>query len=164
MHEMAQNSALFAGGIGMTPILAMAWRLHELGNKFVWHLSAHSRERLAWANQIDAFPFRNAIRLHLSDAKPSQYLDAARVMRDLPPTTHIYICGPRGYMDYVAEDASKRCPSRRLPLRRLLRTAAPIAEPMRELPHGASERRQARLNEAGRVADRPGSHQRIHVH
>lgn len=38
LSESSKSYALFSGGIGLTPILAMAWRLHELKRDFVWHL------------------------------------------------------------------------------------------------------------------------------
>lgn len=96
---------LFSAGIGMTPILAMAWRLHELGRTFLWHLSARSRTRLAWADQIDALPFRESIELHVSEGSSSRRLNAVEAMRNLHRGTHIYICGPRDYMDHLSEEA-----------------------------------------------------------
>lgn len=103
LNEDAQCHVLFSGGIGMTPILAMAWRLHELDRQFSWHLSARSLKRLAWANQIGALPFRRSIQLYLDG--PSQRLDAFRALRAAPPAAHIYIYGPRAYMDYVTSAA-----------------------------------------------------------
>ena len=61
LDEASKSYVLFSGGIGLTPILAMAWRLHELGREFVWHLSARSRARLAFASDIEALPFRDKI-------------------------------------------------------------------------------------------------------
>ena len=101
LSESPASSALFSGGIGITPILAMAWRLHELGRAFVWHLSSRSRERLAWADQIDQLPFRDVIRLHIGDIDSSDRLQASEVLMALPPSAHIYVCGSRSYMDDV---------------------------------------------------------------
>jgi cytochrome P450/ferredoxin-NADP reductase len=105
LDEQADSFVLFSGGIGLTPILAMAWRLHQLGRDFVWHLSARSRERLAWSDQIDALPFRKQIMLHLDDGPADQLLDAATVLRHVSDRAQVYICGPRGYMDHLAQAA-----------------------------------------------------------
>jgi cytochrome P450/ferredoxin-NADP reductase len=103
--EAAPGYVLFTGGIGLTPVLAMAWRLHELGRDFVWHLSARSRARLAWADQLDKLPFRGRIVLHLGDGPSDQRLDAGSILRGVQPATQIYVCGPRGYMQDVESHA-----------------------------------------------------------
>jgi cytochrome P450/ferredoxin-NADP reductase len=107
LDETAPGYLLFSGGIGLTPILAMAWRLHELGRPFRWHLSARSRERLAYAGQIDALPFRPSIELHMDDGGPTQHLRALEAIRAFPQTAHVYLCGPRGYMDHVTTAATQ---------------------------------------------------------
>ncbi len=107
LHEDAENHMLFSGGIGMTPILAMAWRLHELGRPFSWRLSAHSRKRLAWGDEIDALPFRDSIQLHLHEDGPERRLDALGALRGVSPSTHVYVCGPHPYMDHVTSAAEK---------------------------------------------------------
>jgi cytochrome P450/ferredoxin-NADP reductase len=105
LNEAADHYLLFSGGIGLTPILSMAWRLHELGRAFAWHVSARNRSRLAWAGQIETLPFRGSIRLHFGDGGAEQALYAASEIRNAPAGALIYMCGPRGYMDYVADAA-----------------------------------------------------------
>lgn len=98
---------LFSGGIGLTPHLAMAWSLHAEGISFVWHISARNRAKLAWAGEIEKLPFRDRIHVHLDDGDAAQKLDVAAVLGAAPPHAHIYICGPRGYMEYVEQSAMK---------------------------------------------------------
>jgi vanillate O-demethylase ferredoxin subunit len=105
LDETASRYLLFSGDIGLTSLLAMACRLHELGREFTWHVSARSRSRLAWAEQIETLPFRGSIRPHFDDGGAEQALDAASEMRNAPAGILIYMCGPRGYMDYVADAA-----------------------------------------------------------
>lgn len=107
LDETCERTVLFSAGIGLTPILAMAWRLHERGRDFTWHLSARDRDALAWRDEIDQWPFRASIQLHLSADKASGRLDADRTMAALPAQAHIYICGPRAYMDDVAAAARR---------------------------------------------------------
>jgi vanillate O-demethylase ferredoxin subunit len=84
----------------------MAWRLHELGRDFTWHLSARSRSRLPWANRLDLLPFGEKIKVHLDDGSADQLFDAAEAVHDLPTGIQIYICGPSGYMNHLAKAAS----------------------------------------------------------
>jgi cytochrome P450/ferredoxin-NADP reductase len=105
LDETAAHCLLFSGGIGMTPIMAMAWRLHGLRRGFRWHLSARSLARLPWADRIDALPFRDNITLHISDGLKGRRLDASAAMADMPEGTHVYICGPAGYRNSVADAA-----------------------------------------------------------
>lgn len=102
LDETADDYVLFSGGIGLTPILAMAWRLHELGRGFTWHVSARARAKLAWADRIDTLPFRSRMRLHFDDGPAAQALDAGSALQNAAQGTQVYICGPRGYMDYVS--------------------------------------------------------------
>jgi vanillate O-demethylase ferredoxin subunit len=50
----APHSVLVAGGIGVTPILAMAQQLHEDGRDFSLHYCARSPERMAFRQEIVA--------------------------------------------------------------------------------------------------------------
>jgi cytochrome P450/ferredoxin-NADP reductase len=108
LNEIASNSILFSGGIGITPILAMAWRLHELGRDFTWHISARNRGRLPWAGQLDKLPFREKLKVHLGDGPAEQRLNAAKSLHALDVAAHVYVCGPRGYMDHVTKAAIER--------------------------------------------------------
>lgn len=101
LDETAPGYVLFSGGIGMTPILAMAQRLHELGRDFNWHISAANTARLPWARRLESLPFRDRIHIHLDDGDDSQKLDAPNVIRSMPDGAHIYLCGPLGYMTYL---------------------------------------------------------------
>lgn len=105
--EDAPGYVLFSGGIGITPILAMAHRLHVLGKDFVWHVSARSPERLPWADRLATLPFADRIEIHLDTGPADQLLDAAEALARMPPGAHVYICGPNGYMKSLTDLAEK---------------------------------------------------------
>jgi len=98
---------LLSGGIGMTPILAMAWRLYGLGHQFRWHISARSAARMPFAADLDSWPFRDRITVHLDDGPSDQRLDPASVLRATPVDAEVYVCGPKGYMAFI-QDAARR--------------------------------------------------------
>lgn len=105
--EGASFYALFSGGIGLTPIMAMAWRLYSIGTDFVWHVSARSRVRLPFADELDLLPFRDKIMIHLDDCVRDQKFDASHAFQEMPEGSQVYVCGPNGFMDYIADIAKQ---------------------------------------------------------
>jgi vanillate O-demethylase ferredoxin subunit len=103
-HE-ARSSLLLAGGIGVTPILCMAERLAAIGADFEMHYCTRSRERTAFADRIERASFASKVSFHFGDEGTSQRLDLAELLRIPKPSTHIYACGPKGFMDAVLETA-----------------------------------------------------------
>lgn len=111
----ASHSILFAGGIGVTPIICMAEELAVQGANFTMHYCARSRDRAAFVDRIRAAGFAHQVRFHFDDEAPEQRLSAERALACAKENTHLYVCGPRGFMDYVIDTAKKmRWPSARI--------------------------------------------------
>ena len=105
LSENARRSLLFAGGIGITPILCMAERLHQLGADFELHYCARSSERAAFIERLQAAPFAERVQLHFDDGPAAQRLDAAALLTEPAADTHLYVCGPGGFMAHVLDTA-----------------------------------------------------------
>ena len=101
----ASRSLLLAGGIGVTPILCMAERLSVLGGKFEMHYATRSRDRTAFAARIQQAPYASRVQFHFDDGAPEQKLDVGRVLTGAGAGTHLYVCGPKGFMDHVLSTA-----------------------------------------------------------
>ena len=101
----AQKTLLFAGGIGVTPLLCMAQRLAAIGAEFEMHYSTRSPERTAFRQEIAGSPFAARVQFHHDDGEAAQKLDLARVLGQPAPGTHLYVCGPTGYIDFVVNTA-----------------------------------------------------------
>jgi vanillate monooxygenase ferredoxin subunit len=97
----APCSLLMAGGIGITPILAMAEQLARDGAAFELHYAARTAARAAFAERLRAAPYAPRVHLHLDDGPAPQRLDIAALLAAQPAGTHLYVCGPKGYMDAV---------------------------------------------------------------
>jgi vanillate O-demethylase ferredoxin subunit len=97
----APHSLLLAGGIGITPILCMAERLSTIGASFALHYCTRSRERTAFREGIAQATFAPRVRFHIDDETPELRLDLERILRGAPGGTHLYVCGPKGFMDAV---------------------------------------------------------------
>ncbi|THH34440.1 oxidoreductase [Aliishimia ponticola] len=105
LDETADHSVLIGGGIGVTPMIAMAARLHALGKAFTLHYCTRSAEVTAFTDTLCAAPFAERVVYHFDDQDADQKLD---LERDLPPAadgTHLYVCGPQGFMDWVISTA-----------------------------------------------------------
>jgi vanillate O-demethylase ferredoxin subunit len=104
--QPAGRSLLFAGGIGVTPILAMAEALSAAGADFEMHYNARSPERTAFRERIVNSPYCSRVHFHFDSGDAAQKLDVAKVLGGPRPDTHIYVCGPGGYIDHVLGAAS----------------------------------------------------------
>ncbi|MFD1559493.1 PDR/VanB family oxidoreductase [Paraburkholderia silviterrae] len=103
-HE-ARHSLLLAGGIGVTPILCMAERLAAIGASFDMHYCTRSRARTAFAQRIVHAQFAQRVQFHFDDGMDSQKLDLAALLAQPESGTHMYVCGPKGFMDVVLSTA-----------------------------------------------------------
>jgi vanillate monooxygenase ferredoxin subunit len=101
LAEVAPHHLLLAGGIGITPMLAMAEHLSAMGQAFALHHCNRSRERTAFMNRLAAAPFAARVHHHFDDGAPEQKLDIAATLQSAPSGTHLYVCGPQGFMDAV---------------------------------------------------------------
>ncbi|WP_342131112.1 PDR/VanB family oxidoreductase [Hydrogenophaga sp. OTU3427] len=105
LHEQATRSLLLAGGIGITPILCMAERLSRLDADFEMHYSARSRERMAFDGRIAQSGFADRVHRHFDDGAPAEKLDLPALLSDPDAGTHLYVCGPKGFIDAVLRTA-----------------------------------------------------------
>lgn len=93
----APGALLLAGGIGITPILAMAHELHRTGKPFRLHYRCRSRAAAAFSDELAAAPFAASVALHFDD-EPGDLAELAAVFAQGDRQHHIYICGPAGFM------------------------------------------------------------------
>ncbi|KRB93545.1 PDR/VanB family oxidoreductase [Noviherbaspirillum sp. Root189] len=101
----AQRSLLLAGGIGVTPILCMAERLAKTGADFEMHYCTRSPERTAFIDRIRKCGFAGAVQFHHDSGPAEQKLDMAQLLRQCGPETHLYVCGPGGFIEHVTKTA-----------------------------------------------------------
>ncbi|MGE4481469.1 PDR/VanB family oxidoreductase [Acidocella sp.] len=107
LDETADKTLLFAGGIGITPILAMARRLHNLGRCFELHYCARSPARAAFLDRLAQAPFSADIFTHFDDGDASQKLNTHDLLAKPQAGTHLYVCGPGGFMAHLLSTAQE---------------------------------------------------------
>lgn len=102
----ASKVLLFAGGIGITPMLAMAWKLHHQGTPFELHYCFASANKWAFKQQWQSLPFANNMHVYIDDEKDSAAINAEQVL-SAQPFANVYVCGPEGFMNYIENTAKK---------------------------------------------------------
>ncbi|MGE0153650.1 MAG: 2Fe-2S iron-sulfur cluster-binding protein [Reyranellaceae bacterium] len=95
----AARHLLLAGGIGVTPMMAMVEQLRHDGADFVLHYCTRSPERTAFRDRLQGFGER--IVYHHDQGDPRQGLDIAGLLARHEPGTHLYYCGPAPFMAAV---------------------------------------------------------------
>jgi vanillate monooxygenase ferredoxin subunit len=103
--QHAQRSLLFAGGIGVTPLLCMAQRLAAIGADFEMHYSTRSIERTAFRDEIAASSFAGKVHFHHDDGDAAQVLNVPAALGSYDAGTHVYVCGPGGFINHVVQVA-----------------------------------------------------------
>jgi hypothetical protein len=91
LHVEARPAVLIAGGIGITPIKAMALQLQSEGRAFRLHYAGRARREMAYLDRLErAFgPL-----LSTYDAAAGERLDVRAVIADAAPDALFYVCGP----------------------------------------------------------------------
>ena len=97
---------LLAGGIGITPLLAMAEQLSAASQPFALHHCTRSPARTPFLAHIAASPFAGNTQHHFSTGDESRRLDLAATLTDAPAGSHLYVCGPQRFID-AALDAAR---------------------------------------------------------
>lgn len=99
LDESATKTFLMGGGIGVTPMIAFAHRLHAINAEFVLHYSCSSRSGAGYLNDLANVPWADRVHLHFSDE--GSRADLASILAGYQRGWHVYTCGPDRYMSSV---------------------------------------------------------------
>lgn len=103
LADMGQRHALFAGGIGVTPLMAMAVTCQARGDAVSMHYAVRHRARAAYLGRLQAM-LGSGLQLHVDEEAGGPF-DAAAAVASLAPDCHVYVCGPKPFMDAVLSAA-----------------------------------------------------------
>lgn len=101
----AAHTVLFAGGIGITPMLNMAYSLEAVDASWELHYCGRTIDRLAFTKELERFGKK--VHVHIDAEPKDQHLDINAVLGLTAPDRHLYVCGPNGFMDFVVSSAKK---------------------------------------------------------
>ncbi|MDB5715002.1 MAG: ferredoxin [Sphingomonadales bacterium] len=105
LNEAAPESILMAGGIGVTPIMAMAYRLHSIGAPFALHYANRTKTRAAFLDELRNSAFGDHVAAYFDDGPVSSRLNVETILTAADPGAHLYCCGPKGFIDHVVNAA-----------------------------------------------------------
>jgi vanillate O-demethylase ferredoxin subunit len=104
--ESARRHLLIAGGIGVTPLMAMVDRLDAVDADYTLHYCTRSPEQTAFKDRLDERVQKGRVIYHHDGGDPAQGIRLAEVLDAYEPGTHLYYCGPPGLMEAVAREAT----------------------------------------------------------
>ncbi len=106
LASAASHHLLLAGGIGITPLLGMARHLAAAGASFELQYFSRSIEHTAFHALLSGADYKGKVAFHYAldpDAVPA-YL--RKLLWRRPDSAHLYLCGPRPFMDLVETTAA----------------------------------------------------------
>lgn len=106
LRAHAGRAVLVAGGIGITPLTAMAARCRGEGRAVRLHYAGRSRALLAFLPELQAL-LGDDLALHLDDEAGAP-LDVDALLDGCGPDDQLYVCGPRPMLDAVLARSQAR--------------------------------------------------------
>ncbi len=89
----------FAGGIGITPFIAMMEQMAQEGRKFELHYALRSRSHGAYWQELVARHGAHRIKIYCDAEK--LFIPVEQILANQPLGSHMYVCGPAGMIDAV---------------------------------------------------------------
>ena len=102
-----ERALLLAAGIGITPLLAMAETLWQRSAAFDLWFYAPDRERAPLVEYVATRPYAERVHLRLSSLGQSARTGLPAELDHATAGTHVYICGPSGFMEHVRARTQK---------------------------------------------------------
>lgn len=104
LRRNVPRTILIAGGIGVTPLLAMAHALQAMRLDFELHYFVGAEDQVAFAGDIEGFGDSCTLHVGLSPAATSDRMTELLAQPDA--STQVYACGPPPMLDALRSIAS----------------------------------------------------------
>lgn len=102
LPQRGDNFIFIAGGIGITPFIAMIHALKDdPAKKFKLYYCSRTPEMTAFREELSAPEFKGKVIIHYDGGDPSKALDLWPIVEERKNREHVYCCGPRGLMEAV---------------------------------------------------------------
>jgi ferredoxin-NADP reductase len=118
LEESASEHILIGAGIGVTPLLSMAYRLAARQARFTLHYFARSETHAAFMTLLARAPFDQHVKLHFGVQRECLPEELDACLREAGLNAHVYTCGPAPFMDLVVDRAQARLPAEAIHLER----------------------------------------------
>jgi vanillate O-demethylase ferredoxin subunit len=111
LRESAAHHLLVAGGIGITPLWSMARHLLARKRSFELHYFARSIATTAFHKELSASQFAGMVDFHYALEPAAVRSKLRKILQERKPHAHLYLCGPRPFMDAVEDVAAATWPN-----------------------------------------------------
>jgi phthalate 4,5-dioxygenase reductase subunit len=102
LPQRGDNFIFIAGGIGITPFIAMIHALKDdPAKKFKLYYCSRTPEMTAFREELSAPEFKGKVIIHYDGGDPANALDLWPIVEERKNREHVYCCGPRGLMEAV---------------------------------------------------------------
>jgi len=105
LHSDASEYIFIAGGIGITPILAMGHTLRGTKTKLTLHYCTRSPEETAFMEEVKDVFGANVV-FHHDGGDVLKGINLLQVLGAHPEGAHLYVCGPPGLMEAAIHTAA----------------------------------------------------------
>jgi ferredoxin-NADP reductase/predicted pyridoxine 5'-phosphate oxidase superfamily flavin-nucleotide-binding protein len=104
LHDDDRPALLIAGGIGITPIKAMAETLAARDTQFQLHYTGRAPQETAFVKDLQR-RFSDRCRFYFSETPNPSRLDVSALLANAAADSVIYVCGPTRLIDSVRQTA-----------------------------------------------------------
>ncbi|MEV0907995.1 PDR/VanB family oxidoreductase [Streptomyces hokutonensis] len=127
--DHAQHYLFLAGGIGITPILAMAREPARAGTPWTLVYGGRTRSSMAYADELTELAELSHGNVRLVPQDEDGHPDFAAALTDLPAGTAVYACGPEAMLQAVEALSHEMLPPGALHLERFAAKPQPSDAP-----------------------------------
>lgn len=110
LADDAAEYLLLGAGIGITPLMAMVAALEARGARWRLDYCTRTPEKTAFRERLAPFVAQGKVTIHHDGGVPECGLDVPAALAAARPGTHLYYCGPAGFMRSAA-DAAREWPA-----------------------------------------------------
>ncbi|MBS4049352.1 MAG: oxidoreductase [Alphaproteobacteria bacterium] len=101
LTRSAKRYLLLAGGIGITPMMSMLEYLAPEGLPYELHFCTRSKAVTPFRKRLSEIKGNGQVHHHFDNGNPENGLKIGELLREYDDGTHLYFCGPPGFMGAV---------------------------------------------------------------
>lgn len=105
VDRTGRKHILLAGGIGITPFMAMMAQFKHDKTNFELHYGVRSLKDAAYCDLLSG---NDTPGIFIYRADEGKFIPLEQILENQPLGTHLYVCGPQGMIDWVLKTAKEQ--------------------------------------------------------